>query len=100
MAAFLPLPKLGLNQEDGEIVSWLVAEGDEVSEGQPIVEIETDKATVELEASASGVLARIVHGEGDVVPINGVIAVILAPGEAMPDVIPETIAEAPEGELR
>ena len=92
MATFFPLPKLGMNQEEGEIVSWLVAEGDTVSEGQPIVEIETDKTTVELEATASGVLARIVHGEGDIVPINGVIAVILAPGEALPDDIPETIA--------
>ena len=85
MATFLPLPKLGMNQEEGEIVSWLVSEGDTVAEGQPIVEIETDKATVEVEASASGVLAKIVHGEGDIVPINGVIAVILAPGETMPD---------------
>ncbi|HSM32902.1 MAG TPA: biotin/lipoyl-containing protein [Anaerolineae bacterium] len=91
MATFLPLPKLGMNQEEGEIVSWLVSEGDTVAEGQPIVEIETDKATVEVEASASGVLAKIVHGEGDIVPINGVIAVILAPGEAMPDEIPEAI---------
>ena len=92
MATFFPLPTLGMNQEEGEIVSWLVAEGDAVTEGQPIVEIETDKATVEVEATADGVLARIVHGEGDIVPINGVIAVILAPGEAMPDEIPETIA--------
>ena len=92
MATFVPLPKLGMNQEEGEIVSWLVAEGDTVTEGQPIVEVETDKATVELEAPAGGVLAKIVHGEGDIVPINGVIAVILEPGEAMPDEIPETIA--------
>ena len=91
MATFFPLPKLGMNQEEGEIVSWLVAEGDTVAEGQPIVEVETDKATVELEATASGVLARIVYGEGDIVPINGVLAVSLAPGEAMPDEIPETI---------
>jgi pyruvate/2-oxoglutarate dehydrogenase complex dihydrolipoamide acyltransferase (E2) component len=81
-----------MNQEEGEIVSWLVAEGDTVTEGQPIVEVETDKATVELEATAAGVIAKIVHGEGDIVPINGVIAVILAPGEAMPDEIPETVA--------
>ncbi len=91
MATFFPLPKLGMNQEEGEIVSWLVAEGDTVTEGQPIVEVETDKTTVELEATASGVLAKIVHGEGAIVPINGVIAVILAPGEALPDDIPETI---------
>ena len=92
MATFLPLPKLGLNQEESEIVSWLVSEGDTIAEGQPIVEIETDKATVELEATAAGVLGRIVHGEGDIVPINRVIAVILEPGEALPDDIPETIA--------
>ena len=92
MPPFVPLPKLGMNQEEGEIVSWLVSEGDTVTEGQPIVEVETDKATVELEATAAGVLAKIVHGEGDIVPNNGVIAVILAPGEAMPDEIPATIA--------
>jgi pyruvate/2-oxoglutarate dehydrogenase complex dihydrolipoamide acyltransferase (E2) component len=91
MATFVPLPKLGMNQEEGEIVSWLVSEGDLVIEGQPIVEVETDKATVELEATAAGVLAKIVHGEGDIVPNNSVIAVILAPGEALPDEIPETI---------
>lgn len=91
MATFFPLPKLGMNQEEGEIVSWLVSEGDTIAEGQPIVEVETDKATVELEATAAGVLAKIVHGEGDIVPNNSVIAVILAPGEAMPDDIPETI---------
>jgi len=81
-----------MNQEEGEIVSWLVSEGDTVAEGQPIVEIETDKATVEVEAPASGVIAKIVHRQGDVVPINGVIAVILAPGETMPDEIPESIS--------
>lgn len=92
MATFFPLPKLGMNQEEGEIVSWLVGEGDEVEKGQPIVEVETDKATVELEATAAGVVARILHQEGDIVPINGVLAVILAPGEELPDDIPETVA--------
>ena len=92
MAMLFALPKLGMNQEEGEVVSWLVAEGDEVKEGQPIVEVETDKTTVELESTATGVIARILHGEGDIVPINGVLAVILAPGEEMPDEIPDTIA--------
>ena len=64
MATFFPLPKLGMNQEEGEVVSWLVAEGDEVTEGQPIVEVETDKATVELESTATGVLGRIVARRG------------------------------------
>jgi pyruvate/2-oxoglutarate dehydrogenase complex dihydrolipoamide acyltransferase (E2) component len=92
MATFFALPKLGMNQEEGEVVSWLVAEGDEVTAGQPIVEVETDKTTVELEATAGGVVARILHQAGEIVPINGVLAVILAPGEALPDEIPDTIA--------
>jgi pyruvate/2-oxoglutarate dehydrogenase complex dihydrolipoamide acyltransferase (E2) component len=92
MATLFALPKLGMNQEEGEVVSWLVNEGDEVTEGQPIVEVETDKTTVELEATASGLVARILHRAGDIVPINGVLAVILAPDEALPDEIPDTIA--------
>jgi pyruvate/2-oxoglutarate dehydrogenase complex dihydrolipoamide acyltransferase (E2) component len=92
MATLFALPKLGMNQEEGEVVSWLVNEGDEVTEGQPIVEVETDKTTVELEATASGLVARILHRAGDIVPINGVLAVILAPGEVLPDEIPDTIA--------
>ncbi len=92
MATLFALPKLGMNQEEGEVVSWLVSEGDEVTQGQPIVEVETDKTTVELEATASGVVGRIVRRAGEIVPINGVLAVILAPGEALPDEIPDTIA--------
>ncbi len=90
MATLFALPKLGMNQEEGEIVSWLVSEGDEVTVGQPIVEVETDKTTVELESTATGIVARILHGAGDIVPINGVLAVILAPGEELPDEIPAT----------
>jgi pyruvate dehydrogenase E2 component (dihydrolipoamide acetyltransferase) len=90
MATLFALPKLGMNQEEGEVVSWLVSEGDEVTEGQPIVEVETDKTTVELEAPASGVVGRIVRRAGEIVPINAVLAVILAPGEALPDEIPDT----------
>ena len=92
MATLFALPKLGMNQEEGEVVSWLVSEGAEVKEGQPIVEVETDKTTVELESTATGIVAKILHSEGDIVPINGVLAVILAPGEELPDEIPETIA--------
>ena len=91
MATLFALPKLGMNQEEGEIVNWLVEEGDEVTKGQPIVEVETDKTTLELESTASGVVARILHRSGDIVPINSVLAVILAPGEELPDEIPATI---------
>ncbi len=91
MATLVGMPKLGMNMEEGLIVGWLVAEGADVKVGQPILEIETDKTTVELEATATGTLARIVRREQETVPINGVLAVILAPGEEMPADIPDTI---------
>jgi pyruvate dehydrogenase E2 component (dihydrolipoamide acetyltransferase) len=90
MATLVTMPKLGMNMEDGVVVRWLVAEGAEVKSGQEILEIETDKATTEIEAPAAGILARIVRREGETVPINGVMAVILAPGEEMPATIPDT----------
>ena len=90
MATFVVLPKLGMNQEDGTILEWLVPEGSMVRSGQPLFVIETDKASVEVESPADGVLARIVRPAGEIVPINGVMAVILAPGEDMPAEIPDT----------
>jgi pyruvate dehydrogenase E2 component (dihydrolipoamide acetyltransferase) len=90
MANLVTMPKLGMNMEDGILVRWLVAEGAEVKTGQPILEIETDKATTEIEAPGDGTLARIVRREGETIPINGVLAVILAPGEEMPAEIPDT----------
>jgi pyruvate dehydrogenase E2 component (dihydrolipoamide acetyltransferase) len=91
MATLFAMPKLGMNQEDGLLVRWLVPEGSEVTEGLPILEIETDKSNVEIEAPATGVLARIVRRAGETVPINGVLAVILGPSEEMPAVIPDTV---------
>lgn len=92
MATLFAMPKLGMNQEEGVLVRWLVAEGADVKSGQSILEIETDKATVDVESPADGILARIVRREGETVPINGVLAVILAPGEPMPSDVPETIS--------
>lgn len=81
MAKDVILPALGMAQDTGKIVRWLKSEGEQVTRGEPLVEIETDKATVEIEALASGVLAHIVAAEGDDVPVGQVIATILAPGE-------------------
>ncbi len=92
MATMVAMPKLGMNMEEGLLIGWLVAEGAVVETGQPILEIETDKATVEIEATGDGTLARIIRREGETVPINGVLAVILAPGEEMPADIPDSIA--------
>jgi len=93
MPVFFSMPKLGLNMTQGVIVRWLVGEGDQVEPGKPVLEIETDKATQELEAPGAGFLARILKNVGDIVPCNDVIAVILAPGEPMPTSIPVTIGD-------
>jgi pyruvate dehydrogenase E2 component (dihydrolipoamide acetyltransferase) len=69
-------------QETGKIVEWLRAEGQHVTAGEPLVVVETDKATVDLEAPATGILARVSARPGDEVPVAQVIAVILSPEEA------------------
>lgn len=66
------MPDIGEGLQEGEIVKWLVSEGDEVTEDQPIVEVMTDKATVELPAPRTGRIAKILHGEGTVVPVGDV----------------------------
>ena len=83
MATNVILPALGMSQDTGKIVHWLKAEGEQVTKGEPLVEIETDKATVEIEAPASGLLARVGAVDGDDVPVGQVIAVVLASGEAI-----------------
>ncbi len=82
MATNVILPALGMAQDTGKIVEWLKAEGQRVSEGEPLVVIETDKAAIDLEAPASGILAQVSAAAGDEVPVAQVIAVILSPEEA------------------
>ena len=76
MATTVVMPQMGFDMQEGTIVRWLKQEGDEVSRGEPIAEIETDKAIVEMEAFASGVLLKTVVGEGQTVPVGQAIAVI------------------------
>jgi len=78
------MPALEMAQETGKIVSWLKKEGDAISKGEPLLEVETDKVVVEIEATADGVLAGVKSHEGDVVPVGVTIAWILAPGEQPP----------------
>ena len=72
----LKLPDLGEGLTEGEIARWLVTEGQEVAEDDPLVEIQTDKTTVEIPSPAAGVVARILAEEGEVVPVGQVIVVI------------------------
>ena len=81
MATNVILPALGMAQDTGKIVRWLKAEGEPVVKGEPVAEIETDKATVELEAPASGRLVNVLARDGDEVPVGHVIATILAADE-------------------
>jgi len=79
------MPKLGLTMEEGTIVRWLKAEGEEVKKGEPLLEVQTDKVTMEVEAPATGILGKILIPEGETVPVVQVIAYILAPGEEPPE---------------
>jgi pyruvate dehydrogenase E2 component (dihydrolipoamide acetyltransferase) len=79
------MPALGMAQDTGILVRWLKHEGDPVAKGDLIMEIETDKATVEIEAPATGILGGIRAREGDVVPVGETVAWILEPGESMPE---------------
>src|SRR5258706_11694456 len=82
MATEVIMPALGMAQEKGTLLNWLKAEGDPVKKGEPLMEVETDKATVEIEAPATGILSDVTAGPGDEVPVGRKIALILAPGEA------------------
>jgi len=70
------LPDLGEGLTEGEVARWLVAEGDEIAEDQPLVEIQTDKTTVEIPSPAAGKVTSILVAEGDVVPVGTVLVVI------------------------
>ncbi|WP_376796584.1 2-oxo acid dehydrogenase subunit E2 [Thermogemmatispora sp.] len=81
MATRVIMPALGMAQETGKVLRWLKREGEPVKQGEPLAEIETDKATVELEAPATGLLSAVTASEGEDIPVGQQIALILAPGE-------------------
>src|SRR5262245_46276836 len=83
MAYELKLPDLGEGLTEGEIGRWFVAEGQEVAEDDPLVEIQTDKTTVEIPSPAAGTVARILVPEGEVVPV-GTVLVVIGEVEAAP----------------
>jgi pyruvate dehydrogenase E2 component (dihydrolipoamide acetyltransferase) len=95
------MPALGMAQDTGRVIRWLHEEGDEVQQGLPLIEIETDKVTVEIEAPASGRLAAIGARPGDDVPVGTVIALVLGPDDAAPaagaDMAPGQVVLAPAG---
>ncbi len=84
MAKDVIMPVLGMNQDSAVLVEWRAREGDTVVEGEPLMEVETDKAVMEIDAPASGTLVDVTAADGDDVPVGSVIARILADGEAPP----------------
>ena len=87
------MPQMGYDMREGTVVTWKKAEGDEVSRGELIAEIETDKAVVEMESIAAGILRKIIVPEGQVVPVGTVIAIIGTADEEIPDLDDSAAAE-------
>ena len=97
MSTELNMPQMGYDMQEGTVVRWLVPEGAEVKEGDPVAEIETDKAVVEFESYASGLLHRILVKEGTAVPVGQAIAIVAAEGEDL-SAMPEADAQASDME--
>lgn len=96
MAVELKMLQMDQTMTHGKIGKWLVKEGDTVTEGQPLLEIETDKVVHEQESPTDGVIAQLLVEEGANVPVNALLAVIGAPGEAVERVSVESAAASPE----
>jgi pyruvate dehydrogenase E2 component (dihydrolipoamide acetyltransferase) len=86
MAETINMPKLGFDMAEGTLVRWVKKAGENINKGEVLAEIETDKATVEVESSASGVVRKLLVDEGAVVPVNSPIAVVGSADEKIEDV--------------
>jgi len=98
MPAEVIMPALGMAQETGKVLRWLKEDGAQVAKGEPLLEVETDKVTVEIEAPADGTLAGLAVPEGADVPVGSVIALVLADGEQfteLPKSVPVVATEIP-----
>jgi pyruvate dehydrogenase E2 component (dihydrolipoamide acetyltransferase) len=84
MAHSIVMPALEMAQETGKLITWRKKEGDTIAKGEPLLDVETDKAVVEIEAPADGILAGLKAREGDVIPVGQTIGWIVAPGEKLP----------------
>jgi pyruvate dehydrogenase E2 component (dihydrolipoamide acetyltransferase) len=93
MATELKVPTLGMDMEEATIVRWLVEEGAEVKKGEPVLEIDTDKTSFEIEAPADGAIQALRGEEGDTLPVGATLAYVTAPGEEIPESPEESPAE-------
>src|SRR2546423_13030574 len=96
MATQVVMPKLSPTMEEGQLARWLKQEGDKVSVGEPLAEIDTDKATMEAQALTTGVLRKILVRAGETVPLGQVIAIIGEPDEDISALVAQAGASAAE----
>jgi pyruvate dehydrogenase E2 component (dihydrolipoamide acetyltransferase) len=94
MAETISMPKLGFDMREGVLVRWVKNEGETINKGDILAEIETDKATVEVESSASGVVRRLLASQGDSVPVGAAIAIVGTADEKIDD-LPASSGQAP-----
>ncbi len=98
MAETISMPKLGFDMREGTLVRWVKNEGEQINKGDVLAEIETDKATVEVESSAEGIVRRLLVGQGDVVPIGAPIAIVGGADEKIEEVSAAESESKPETE--
>ncbi len=90
----IKLPQLGQSVEEASIIEWLKSEGDQVAQGEPICSIQTDKAEIEVESTATGVLRKILVDPGQTVPVLSVIALVGGADEPLPDLSKYQLADS------
>ncbi len=100
MADLVTMPKLGFDMAEGTLVRWVKAEGDSVNKGDVIAEIETDKATVEVESSFDGVMYRHLVDENTTLPVNAPVAIIAAQDEELSDDAIQSMVSEAGGEMK
>ncbi len=98
MADYIVMPKLGFDMREGVLNTWLKAVGDSVSKGEIVAEIESDKATLELESQVAGTLLQLLHEPGDVVPVGANMAIVGEQGENVAELTGDDGSQAAAGE--
>src|SRR5258705_11404943 len=96
MATQVVMPKLSPTMEEGQLTRWLKKEGDKVSMGEPVAEIDTDKATMEMQALSNGILRKILINEGESAPLGQPIAIIAEPDEDISSLLTAGNGKAPQ----
>src|ERR671938_1056720 len=100
MATQVVMPKLSPTMEEGQLSRWLKKEGDKVTVGEPIAEVDSDKATMEAQALAEGVLRKVLVNEGETVPLGTVIAIIGEPDEDISGLVGEARSAGAQAERK